>query len=459
MIPSPRAQGHLAFTALTLLAAVFFRERAAFADMAFQTVLMCSEGAFQVMVNRFGVVLVQALPLLAIRLEAPLWVVSLLYSLSFPLLFWGVYALAVQVLRQEALGLTLVLLFTLMVYDAFYWPSSEQQQGLAFLLLFFAFVQRYPSLRPAWTLGVAALFVPVLAYYHPLVFIPFYFLWIFYRLHDARCRHIRYDGLAVYMGLILVFKAQFSSNWYDDDKYRAFRENLSRLFPNYFHLPAHGQFAEWCIAHWYFLPLLWGGVTVFYLLRRHWKPLMLMWMFGLGHVTLLHIAAVEHPYRFYAEVNYMPLVIYAALPLWCDVVPGVRSSRWLRAGLAVLLLWRIAAIALHHQPYAERMACIKRIATEGRQQTGSSRLLLRETPALKDTLIITWSVPYETLTLTAMKHPDSAKTLLVRADFSAFEAEINQQDRLLSDFGPRRDTMLNPRYFRLPPGPYRFVEQ
>ncbi len=459
MIPSLRVQGHLAFAALTVLAAVFYRERAAFADMAFQTVLMCGEGTFQVMVNRFGVVLVQALPLLAIRLEAPLWVVSLLYSVSFPLLFWAVYALVVQVLRQEALGLTSVLFFTLMVYDAFYWPSSEQQQGLAFLLLFFAFVQRYPALKPAWTLWVAVLAVPVLAYYHPLVFVPFYFLWAFYRLRDARCGGLRYDGLAVYMAIVLVFKAQFSGNWYDDDKYRTFRENLSRLFPDYFHLPAHGQFADWCLAHWYFLPLLWGFVTVFYALRRQWKPLLLMWIFGLGHVMLLHIAAVEHPYRFYAEVNYMPLVIYAALPLWHDVAPATRNPIWLRVGLAVLLLWRICAIALHHRPYAERMVCLERIATEGRQRTGSSRLLLPETPALKDTLIITWSVPYETLVLTAMSHPDSAKTLLVRTDFSAFEAEINREDVLLSDFGVRRDTMLNPLYFRLPPGPYRFVEQ
>ncbi|HRJ16498.1 MAG TPA: hypothetical protein PLI34_15975, partial [Saprospiraceae bacterium] len=57
---SLRRLGWLALLALLALAAVFFRERALFTDMAFQTVLMSTEGDFQIMVNRFGVVLVQA---------------------------------------------------------------------------------------------------------------------------------------------------------------------------------------------------------------------------------------------------------------------------------------------------------------------------------------------------------------------------------------------------------------
>jgi hypothetical protein len=457
--PSLRRLGYTALIALTVLAAVFYRERAIFTDMAFQTVLMSSEGAFQVMVNRFGVVLVQALPLSAIKLGLPLQAVSMLYSLSFPLLYLGIYAAIVRGFRNDYLGWALVLLFTLMVYDGFYWPSSEQQQGLAFLLLFFAFVQRYSDLKPGWTLAVAGVAVPVLAYYHPLIFIPFYFLWAFFLLRDSAYRNRRYIGLAGYMALVLAFKSKFSGNWYDDDKSRIFKENLLGLFPDYFSLPAHGQFAQWCVEYWYFLPIIWVGVTAFYMARRQWAPLLLMWAFGLGHLLLLHIASPEHPYRFYAEVNYMPLTLYAAIPFLYDMTPAVKRPQWLFAGLAVFLLLRIGAIALHHKPYTQRLQRLESILAEGHSRTGSSRLLLHETPALSDSLFITWSVPYETLLLSAIQHPDSAKTLLIRRDFSKFEKEIPQPGWLLSDFGTKPDTVLNRRYFRLPEGAYQYVRE
>lgn len=454
--PPLRRLGYLALFALAVLAATFYRERAVFTDMAFQTVLMSGEGTFQIMVNRFGVVLVQALPLLAIKLELPLKAVSMLYSMSFPLLYICIYTAIVRGFRNDYLGWALVLLFTLMVYDGFYWPSSEQQQGLAFLLLFFAFLQRFPGLKPAWTLAISGVAVPVLAYYHPLIFIPFYFLWAFFLLRDERCRNGRYIGVAAYMAVVLVLKSKFSGNWYDDDKSRIFKENLLGLFPDYFSLPAHGQFAQWCLTYWYFLPILWAAVTVFYMARRKWAPLLLMWGFGIAHLMLLHIASPEHPYRFYAEVNYMPLTLYAALPFLYDMTPAVKRANWLLAGMAIFLLLRIGAIALHHKPYTQRLARLESILTEGQ---GSSRLLLKETDALKDTLVITWSVPYETLLLSAMQHPDSAKTLLVRRDFSKFEKEIPQPGWLLSDFGAKPDTVLNRRYFRLPEAAYQYVRE
>ncbi len=459
MLPNLRRIGYLALLALAILAAVFYRERALFTDMAFQTVLMTGEETFQVMVNRFGVVLVQALPLAAIKLGLPLKAVSMLYSLSFPVLFLGIYTLMVRPLGNDRLGLVLVLLFTLMVYDAFYWPSSEQQQGLAFMLLYFAFLQKYPGLKPGWTLAVAGAGVPVLAYYHPLIFIPFFFFWAFFALRDERCRNLRYSALAAYMALVLVFKSQYSGNWYDDDKFRIFRENLSGLFPDYLHIAAHGQFIQWTLAHWYFLPLLWAGVSVFYAIRRQWKPLGLMWAFGLGHLMLLHIASPEHPYRFYAEVNYLPLVLYAALPLVYDLIPAIGNPRLWTVGFALFITLRLGAIALHHKPYTQRLQRLESILAEGKQRTGNSRLLLRESEALKDTLVITWSVPYETLLLSAMEHPDSAKTLLVRKDFSKFDKEIPQAGWLLSDFGARPDSVLNRRYFRLPAGGYGYVRE
>ena len=93
---------------LLLLSLLFYRERAWLLDVAFQTFLMIQEKTVQVMVYRFGAAVVQALPLAAIRLEAPLWAVSVLYSAAFPLLYLVFFLVFTKVLRQTALVMALV---------------------------------------------------------------------------------------------------------------------------------------------------------------------------------------------------------------------------------------------------------------------------------------------------------------------------------------------------------------
>ncbi len=181
--PHLRWLGYVGMFALLVLAAVFYRERAWLLDIAFQTFLMINEGTVQVMVHRFGSAIVQLLPLAAIRLEAPVAVVSWCYSVSFPLLYLGFYALVVRVFRNDRLGWAIVLLYTLIVFDAFYWATSEQQQGLGAVLVFFAYWLRYPTQDRPWMWVASAVGVVALAYYHPLIFISFYFLWGFFALH------------------------------------------------------------------------------------------------------------------------------------------------------------------------------------------------------------------------------------------------------------------------------------
>ncbi|MCB0637580.1 MAG: hypothetical protein KDC54_13215, partial [Lewinella sp.] len=166
--------------ALAVLAAVFWRERAWLLDVAYQTVLMLQDGTVQVQVYRFGAAVVQALPLLGMKLGLPLAVISFLYSVAFPLVFLLFWWLTVRVLRQSALGLALALLYTGMVYDGFYWCTSELQQGLGFLLVCWAFILRYPRLDRPWQWVVLVAALVALVFYHPLVFIPFLFAWLYW---------------------------------------------------------------------------------------------------------------------------------------------------------------------------------------------------------------------------------------------------------------------------------------
>lgn len=434
--------------ALVLLAAVFYRERAWLLDIAFQTFLMINEGSVQVMVSRFGAALVQLLPLLAIKLEAPVALVSLLYSISFPLLFLGFYAFTVRVLRNDRLGWAIVLLYTLIVYDSFYWATSEQQQGLGAVLVFYAYWLRYPRQERPWMWAVSAFGVVALAYYHPLTFISFYFLWAYFGLHfKERLLGRAYWLMAGFMALVLGVKSWLSANWYDTAKYSSFSDNLLAYFPNYFDLPAHAKFLENALTIWYGFPLFLLALTVFYAYRKMWWKLALVWLTCFGYLMLLHIGAPQSTYRFYVEVNYMALSIFVGVPFLFDIAPLLRE-RSLLLLFGGLLLLRLGTIAAHHKPFQARWQWIARTLAE--QEEGRDRFYLTEKEAPMDTLLMSWGLPYESLIISAAGQGGTGlKTLLIHPDMQPFEADLQSDTVFITPFKTYSMEELNTAYFPL----------
>ncbi len=448
-----RRLGYAVMAALLVLALIFFRERAWFLDIAYQTFLLLNAGSVQVQVYRFGAALVQVLPLLAAKLNAPLALVSLLYSASFPLFYLLFYWLIVRVFRNDYLGWALVWLFTLIVYDGFYWATNELQQGLGFLLVFFAFLQRYPALdhRAHWLFIAPGLVA--LVFYHPLVFIPALFIWLFLGLLDPALRHPRYLAVLFLLLLLLYAKHAWLPNYYDNQKYGNFFHNLQQYYPNYFALPSHRLFLQHMIRYWYGFPVLLLALTGYYGYRRQWLRLLLVWGACFGYLMLVHISDPETPYRFYAEVNYYPLVLFVAVPFFYDWAPRWRPQ-WLFGLLLATALLRLTVITLHHRPFTDRLQWLRSTVAEARRTTGGNRFYLPESQAPLDTLLMTWGAPFETLLLTAAEHPDSAATLFLISDPEQYEDALAGDTLLVNAFRSFPLDTLNENYYRLGQGRY-----
>lgn len=447
-----RYLGYFTLLALLILSGVFFRERALFTDIAYQTFLLINEGEPQVMVFRYGAGLIQMLPWLALKLSFPLWSISLLYSMSFPLLYLFFYWIIVRVLKSPHLGWALVFLFTLIVYDGFYWPSSEQQQGLAFLLVFWAFVNRFSDFDKWWMWGIAWTGIFLSAFYHPLIVLPYFFLWGYFGWQGKKWRCWKHWSLGGIMLLMLGLKSRLAANWYDNQKYGTFFSNLVDDFPDYFSYPSHVHFLENSLYYWYALPIALIAVSIFYVKKGDWVKLVWVWGFSIGHLMLLHIGDPETPYRFYAEVNYMPLILYPLIPLLMEWA----RPRWQKRSLLYLFLVvvsiRLITIGLHHRPFEARIAWI-----EGQLEQippGSNRLFIPLSEVPMDTLLMEWSVAYESLLLSSMEHPDSAKTLVILPDASRYPNLFESDTTFFSGIKSHDIKELNRDYFRLGQGRY-----
>jgi hypothetical protein len=277
-----------------------------------------------------------------------------------------------------------------------------------------------------------------LAFYHPLVFLPFFFIGVYLVYTTPAMRHWRMGVLALLMLAILAVKQRYFPNWYDDGKMGVFEQRLLADFPNYFGYAAYGKFFKHLWQYWWGLALIWCVSLVV-----------------LGSGGFLVVTAIGSPnagYRFYAEVNYMPLLLFAALPLCLHLLPLWGRKKWFQMTMAVFVATRLLSIQQASAPYTARQTWLKERIAEARGAHPQARkFYLPEAEAPLELLHMSWATPYETLLLSACAHPDSATTLLITPNPDRFAADWDQTDVFLSEFQSFPIHKLPARYFGLPP--------
>ncbi len=453
----PYRIGLAASMVLLVLSALFYKERTLFADIAYQTFLMIQEGGLQVQVYRFGSAIVHILPYLAIQVHWPLEVILMLYSISFTLLYLGLYLLITRWLKNDLLGLVLVFLFTLTVLDGFYWATSEFQQGLAFTIFFFAFFLRYPELNRLWQKAFVFVMIPTLVFYHPLIFVPFFFLLVFFWLRETQLRTRQLIFTALFFVLVMVLKHLFAGNWYDSGKFDQFSKALKEYFPNYLAMPANKKFLMNTLKYWYFFPVFLVIVECWYLLKKQFLPAGWIFLSCLGYLALVHIGSPNATYRFYVEVSYMPLTIFVMTPFLFDVIKKVKETKFVFL-LAILLAFRLVVIGLNHEPFTKRLNWISEKIEEGRAATDGQLFVMQNSRILEDELIISWGVAYESILLSALKNPDDPACLLILQRDGQYSEELQEDDFLLTSFKKFPFEDLSPEYFKFSKGTYQWLE-
>ncbi len=425
--------GLLTMVALLILAMIFWRERAWMLDISYQTFLMVVHKTVQVQVYRFGAATVQSLPLIGILLEAPLAWVSWLYSIAFNLLFLGFFLGATLGFKREEVGVAIALLYVAMTYDGFYWQTSELQQGLGFLLLCFAALLRFPVLQKWWHYALWGLALIALVFYHPLIFMPFYFFLIWHWwMPQAGIPRRSLALLGGGMFAVMLVKQIWFKNWYDSSKTDQVIANIRDFFPNYFSFPAYGEFFHNLLWYW------WGyGVllllTLFWLAQtKRWWGIVLLLLASAGFLVLTAIGDPQTPFRFYAEVNYYPLLAFLLVPLLAllrtlpsqmapprmgslatGFVAKTTLSRFAFWGLALLITSRLLLIIWNSQTYTARVDYIRSLTKEA-SATPTQRFLISPEQIDQATLQMDWGLPYETLLQSSVEGPRPLS--LVRLD-------------------------------------------
>ncbi|MFN0037855.1 MAG: hypothetical protein ACKVUS_22555 [Saprospiraceae bacterium] len=428
------------FGALCVLAAVFCLERMTNLDMAFQTFLMLKSGSIEIQSGRFGAAATQVWPWAAQAMGLPLKGVLMAYSLGHvlwpALLCWWCWRLG-----QWRWSLALALVATLLTTHSFYW-LSEMPQGLVFLCATFAWMHSKGSLAEfrwwQWPLWLGALVTAF--YFHPLVLYAHIFLCLFFMLEKNKPRAWRWLHLAalgVFGALAFLKYKVLKLDWYDAAALER-QEAFGRLWPHWFDIESNRVFLKWCAADYWLLWLVVAACVAHYFWKKNWAKALLVGAWPLAFVLLVNVPFHEAVgQQFYMENLYLPLAVFASVPLVFDVLRGQNGSEHLARNAAIALGILCAAnlfrIAQAHRPWTERLrweqTFLKETAPRPRR-----KILLSDKQAPMGLLKMSWGSPYEFLLLSSLAHPDSARCILVTDNPERFDSLLARPRLFLGTF-------------------------
>lgn len=441
--------GYFAFLLLLLLAYLFYLERTIMVDMAYQTFAMIHHDDFAIQGNRFGVVATRIFPYLAFKLGSALQSILITTSLSYILFPLVLYFCLIRILKNEYMGIVLLLFYTLMVGHTFYWIQSELIQACATILFFFGWVTSYPQLKnwmllPLWGLVV------IIIFFHPLSIIPFLFLWLFFFFKQLPKRDWRYYSLLIMAILIYMGKQLFiPTNSYDLTAHSAIY-NLIDDFWSFFSFRSNRIFLQNCIREYYFFSILLIWLGIFYYRQKAKLKLALLLVFFLGYVTLINGSFPWGGVSFHIESFYQILTIFVAVPFVFDLLPALKNNKKTAFYLLLFMISiRIIHISFHRKVYKERLEWNLTMLEETKKMEGR-KFLINMKDAPMDKIIMEWGTSFETLLLSAAVHPDSTRTFWVFNEDGMPLAEYLQKSNvILTNMGSIPMQELNKSYFNI----------
>ncbi|MEO0897241.1 MAG: hypothetical protein AAFY71_12625 [Bacteroidota bacterium] len=437
------------YVILGVLSIVFYKERIIFLDAAYYLFHLIKDSFFNIEHNRWPTIFTQLFPLAARKLNAPLNVVMISYSFGFIAYFGFIFYLCLVRLKQPVWALILVLFNVLMVADTFYWIQSEFPTGIAFAILYFAMITRYPDGEtvPRW---VWMLMFPMLltsVFFHPLMVLVIGFGAAFLLIHHWEDKQIRRVLIETMIGIPLFYlmKSIFFTSPYEAQNMQMLG-NFQKYWPNYLALPSNKEYLSYLIKDFYLLVPLLIWVVVHYIRKKSWLKLALLVVGVLGYQMLVNISYAETKFQFHLENQSLPVSFFLLLA-WCtDVLPTLKQ-RFSMISLAVVLAVQCGHITLSHQKFTKRLNWERKFMADTSNQV-PSKIILRETEYHREQLIMTWATSFEMWLLSTVETGET-RSLMVEDNPDGQAWARTDQYRFITKWETFAYKDLPERYFKL----------
>lgn len=438
--------GLAAYCVMLILAAVFYKERCAFSDMAFHLFCLLKDGQFAIQNYRFGAFFTQLFPLAGRALHLPLREICILYSCSFIVLYGLTFLLILKAIKEPGIALCYLLFSTLMVRHTFYWIQSELPQAAAFAFVYFALL--YRQLHSAWKVSWGGYFLMfclllVAVFSHPLMIFLFVFFYLLMATRFYAQRRVLV-GHGIVCVLVYLVKSIVFQTPYDSGSMGKLLETT--LSPEkWLHLESNRAFIRYFIRDYFVVALMWLALAMFYIRSRQLATLLLVTGYFMAYGIVVNFSEPGGAHQYYLENRYLLLSAVVGIPFALDWPPALRHNRRQLKVVLVLVLVSIAGMLRIKPIYAKRVLwCEQFLAnTESRAE---SKLVLSEKDLPMDILMVGWGISYEMWLLSTLK--GASRCLIAENSDNEFENALGKKRFFQAKWGLFDYREFNGRYFR-----------
>jgi hypothetical protein len=435
--------GIAAYIVMLVLSVLFYKERTIFLDAAFNLFNIIKDNGFCIQHYRFGDVFSQLLPVLATKAGLGINTIFECYSVGYIVYYFTTYFICGSILKRYDLALVILLMNILFVSDTFYWMLSQLPQAIALLMVIFAIIEgRQRNMSPAlWIMVFLAMLTVI--FFHPLVLFVLAFSVIFFvlsKIHPAD-KKIMYTLVIIYL-TGLVVKGIFFRSYYEGSSLSGVK-NFVTQFPDYFTILSNRRFLYNCVSKYYWIPVLFISISIFYFKKKSFKKLLFFAVFFAGYLMLINISypSSSTP-EFYIENLYLPLSVFLALPFVFDLLPALEKNKTAMLVIVLIILTGCVRICNIHDIYTRRLVLERHYLDE----YGSNKVIVKAKKSDSDQLLMLWGTPYEFLLLSECERNKSASIIIDETPLLRDWAK-GQKRALVVNWNvfPYKD--LNPRYF------------
>ncbi len=398
---------------ITVLAAVFYKERVLFNDTVNCIMDMFKKDTLNVTTNRYVSIFSQVLPYAAFKSDASLRTIIFLYSLNLILIPVGLSLLSMVWFGETKTTWSILLFYTIMSNRLFYYPISEFQGGLCFLLFYIGFTEYILSKngiknRMFWILSI--IFIPTIVFSHPLSILVVAG-WLIFRLSVNRNFFIPLTIIGLLSISSRFIKKIFFSSIYDDTKSKN-AENLLSFKMEYLDQRLANQFYEAIREDYFLVPFLIILAIAALIKLKKYLGAVVFTLVILSFWVLITVTFKDDLYWYYSEHMYQPVTFFIALVSGRYLIEAYKPAFYLPV-LILTLLVSVNKVFYGYEPMRKRLEWYNNCFT------------LMESKGIKKAIIGTdridigwdmganWLTMYESLVFSALDGPEKAKTITV----------------------------------------------
>jgi len=425
------------FAILLLGAIIFWRERMLFCDASYIFFYIANWEQLIIQQSRYGSFVTQIFPYLSTQMQWPLQTGLLLYSMSFNLFYLAVASVLVVVYREYGLAILMGFYFTLFISQGYFWTNNEVHQGVAWMFLLFgtAFYLAKRNVPLVWQI-VAFIPLTFLAIFtHPTVMFPTSFLAGFFVMQKEKLPFSKWAYRI--FGIVLVVLSALklwtaSQGSYDKGRMTPIMEmNFDAVDRALTSVVADTFFWKSLTEYWLLPVLTLIGIIALIQQKRYW-------LLGFTLLTsALYFTAVCLAFQqfltFYIESQFMPLTIALCVPFVFLFLPKLRP-RTVVIALILIFGIRLGYIAAAAPKFIERRAWIENVLADMRAQNINKAYILSTDMNVRETLILHWALPIESILASSLAGDKPRKTVTVLTESEVESRLPEENSRMISAF-------------------------